>query len=868
MRHRGVVAWSDRAAGPGVVLEQTMNTMSMLGIAGAAIVATVSSGQNVPGVGIEPGIVPNEIVVQFDPVAVQIIGAVGELAAARTMIPTIDAVGLDLGVAEIRPQFPGAATVARNRPDLPDLSGWHVVRFDPRTATPEEAVARFAADPFVRSAETIGIHPLLATPNDGNYPSQWHLNNPSGADIGAPAGWDLQTGSPAITVAVLDSGVRYYHKDLGGAAASPSNPGATAGNIWINVAERDGIPGVDDDGNGYVDDWVGYDFVTGATQCWTGEDCDGIDNDPRDFDGHGTHCAGIVAAISNNGYAVASPAGGWGNGTLQSTADGVRIMSLRMGWSGNSFGQKVGYVRMDYAASAFYYAAVNGARIASCSWGSSNSGGIAAALDYFIGSGGLVFVAAGNANNQTAGYLNSRADCYSVAATDQTDRKASFSSYGTWVDISAPGVGILSTYHVWNDPAPDYVATLDGTSMATPLVASVAAAVWSANPSWTASQVWNQLVATSVDIDPLNPSFAGRLGAGRVDFAAAVAGGGGGGGCDPATCDDGDPCNGIETCVDGVCVPGSITDCNANGIDDGCELAGNDCNANGIPDDCDIAAGSADCNANGVPDECEGGDPCGGGGGGSVILMSFKANTAVPGLGTVRDEDIVAFDTATGTWSLHFDGSDVGLGGFQIDALAVLPSGDLLLSFTAAGTVGGLTGVDDSDIVRFVPTSLGNTTAGSFVRYFDGSDVGFSTNDEDIDALGILEDGSLILSTLGNGSAGGVSFTDEDLLRFVPTSLGGNTAGSLSMYFDGSDVGLTTNAEDIDAVSVLPSGLISLSTQGVFSVPGVSGRSEDLVDFSPTTLGGQTSGTFSMFFVGIDAGLAGTANIGSAEEIP
>ena len=156
------------------------------------------------------------------------------------------------------------------------------------------------------------------------------------------------------------------------------------------------------------------------------------------------------------------------------------------------------------------------------SWGSSNTGGLGTAVTYFINAGGLVFKAAGNSNNQTADYLCSRTDVYSVAATDQADKKASFSSYGTWVDISAPGVSIYSTYHNHALPANDYVASLSGTSMATPLVASVAAAVWSKHPDWNRTQVWDTVKNNVDDISALNPSFAGKLGAGRVNLQKAL----------------------------------------------------------------------------------------------------------------------------------------------------------------------------------------------------------------------------------------------------------------------------------------------------------------------------------------------------------
>jgi subtilisin family serine protease len=855
-------------------------------------------------------IVSDEIVVVFDELTAAQIEAVGQvLGGANGELPfvgvqAIDELGPALGVSGLRKQFPPADPTEARLAGLPDLSGFYVIHFNPDLATPEQVVAAYLAAPGVVHAEVIGIHPIYATPNDGNYSSQWHLNQASDKDMDAPEAWDIETGDPAIIVAVLDTGVRYYHKDLGGSAASSSNPGAADGNIWINLAEKNGTAGVDDDGNGFIDDWVGYDFVTGLTGCSTGEDCSTADNDPRDFNGHGTHCAGNVAAINNNGYATASPSGGWGNGTLQPTANGSKVMCMRIGWSQSGGG----YVRMDFAAQAFYYAADNGARIASCSWGASNSGGVATAINYFLANGGLIFKAAGNANNQTADYMCARSDIYCVAATSQTDAKASFSSYGTWVDISAPGVSIMSTYHNSSDPANDYVASISGTSMATPLTAGAAAAVWSRNPGWTASQVWTQLRDTTDNIDAQNPSYVGLLGSGRVNLYNAV---NTGTGCnDNSECDDGDPCNGVETCVGGTCQPGPITDCNSNGIDDGCEPDGdgdgvidgcdgcpNDGNKTspgacgcgvpdtdgdgdgtpdcidgcpsdgnktspgqcgcGVPDtdsdgdgvaDCnDVCPGgddNADCDGDGTPDACDP-DACPSG---PTVLMAFNTATSVPGVGTVENEDIVAYDAGSDTWSLYFDGSDVGLSGFAIDAFDVLGDGTLIFSFTAAGTIGSVSS-DDSDLLRFTPTSLGGTTAGTWSMYFDGSDVGLSTNGEDVDAASVLSDGRILISTTDAPTVSGLSgLADEDLIAFTPTSLGSTTAGTWAYYFDGSDVGLATSSnEDVDAAAVRSSGSILLSTIGSFSVASVSGADEDIFEFTPTSLGSSTSGSFSMY---------------------
>jgi hypothetical protein len=236
--------------------------------------------------------------------------------------------------------------------------------------------------------------------------------------------------------------------------------------------------------------------------------------------------------------------------------------------------------------------------------------------------------------------------------------------------------------------------------------------------------------------------------------------------------------------------------------------------------------------------------------------MAFADNAVIPGVGTVTNEDIVAYDLGTGTWSWIFDGSDVGLGAFAIDGMQLLSDGRILLSFTAAGTIGGIS-TDDSDVLQFTPTSLGSTTAGAFAMLFDGSDVGLTLDDEDVDAIGVTSAGQLVISTLGPFGVTGVSGQDEDILVFNATSFGTNTAGSFQMYFDGSDVGLsTTTSEDVDAADLTADGTILLSTVGNFSVSGASGTSQDIFEFFPTALGSTTAGSYSMFLdlstVGID----------------
>lgn len=742
-------------------------------------------------------IVADEFIVEFDEVATDALETNRMGGDGLVGLKDLDALCQFHGVKLIRKQFQSTIGRGLDAKNLPDLSGYTVVQIDLNVTTLADAMADFAADPLVRHVEPIGIHPIYATLNDSSYASQWHLNQTSDKDIDLPEALDLQNGDPSQIVAVLDTGVRYYHKDLGGVNASSTATTSIGGNIWLNLTEKNGTAGVDDDGNGFVDDWVGYDFVSAAiATCFTGEDCTTADNDPRDFNGHGTHCSGIVGAINNNGYGVASPAGGYGNGAQAANGDGARVMCLRIGHSALSGTTEVGYVRMDYAASALIYAANNRAHIATCSWGSSNSGGIAAACDFFIAAGGLIFKAAGNAGTTTADYMCGRTDIYSVAATDNTDKKASFSSYGTWVDISAPGVNIYSTYHNHGVPASDYVAAMSGTSMATPLVAGCAANLWSHFPTWTAAQVWARLKSSAENIDAANASYIGQLGAGRVNIHRALtdAGGGGGGGS---------------------------------------TLSGK-------------------------------------------VLISVLGTATLGAAGAVADEDIAQYDGATGVWSLYFDGSDVGLSAVAIDALAVQADGTLLISIDTDSTVAGLTGgpsgtsVDDSDIIKFTPTTLGATTAGTWSFYFDGSDVGLTTSNEDVDAISILPNGAIGISTLGDPSVTGLSgLADEDIIGFTPTTTGSVTAGTWSYYFDGSDVALDTSSnEDIDAFYVTSAGVSTFSTVGAFSVTGLSGLDEDAFKFTPTSTGTTTAGSFASYFVAAQRGVPTSANINAIHWLP
>jgi hypothetical protein len=217
----------------------------------------------------------------------------------------------------------------------------------------------------------------------------------------------------------------------------------------------------------------------------------------------------------------------------------------------------------------------------------------------------------------------------------------------------------------------------------------------------------------------------------------------------------------------------------------------------------------------------------------------------------VKDEDILEFNG--GSYTLLFDGSAVGVGSGDVDAFYFIDADSILISFDGSLTISGVGAVADSDIVRFDATRLGlNNTAGTFTMYFDGSDVGLDTSAEDIDAIELLADGRLLISTEGNFSVAGVSALDEDVVAFTPTSLGPNTSGAWAMYFDGSVVGLTSSGEDVDGLSIATNGDLYLSTRENFAVPGISGTDEDIFVCKPSAARPIISCTYAptLFFDG------------------
>jgi subtilisin family serine protease len=342
-------------------------------------------------------------------------------------------------------------------------------------------------------------------PND-LHSAQWYLRNTTvgGGDTRALGGWAESLGDTNVVVAVLDSGVDWHHPDLGG-----PHPDKVNGAMWTNWTEYYGTAGVDDDGNGYVDDFRGWDYVgLPAESLWPGEDPGPPDNDPMDFHGHGTAVAGCISPITDNGIGIAG------------IAPGCKIMAVRIGYAADEGGV---YGLMSYMAQGFVYATANGADIINLSYGTVYYSAFASAVQAALDAGLVICVSAMNENNDVAGYLQALGDdrILTVAASTNSDIKSDFSSYGTWVDVTAPGSGIYTTAFNHQTGESTY-ASVQGTSFASPITAGACALILSAEPGFNSAQVAALIQDSCDNIDHLNPGFGGRLGAGRINIQKAL----------------------------------------------------------------------------------------------------------------------------------------------------------------------------------------------------------------------------------------------------------------------------------------------------------------------------------------------------------
>ncbi len=431
-----------------------------------------------------------------------------------TGIATLDKVLNEFDADSLRPVFERAERPKVNS-GMQDLTRFYEISF-PEDADLGAIIRTLMQNPHVRVAEPVPIYRMDAAPNDPLYGSQWSMSPPT-PDPQFYNAWDSETGSDSIKVAIIDTGVLYRHADL-------------AGNIWVNpgedidqdgiVYDNDDLNGVDDDGNGFVDDLIGYDFLTSLSGGPApGEDGSVRDSDPNDFDGHGTHVAGTVAAMNNNSAYVTGVAGGWYGG--HRSMRGVRIMCVRAGGH-NAAGQ--GLFNSNDIAAAFDYARLMGANVINLSVSDrSYSSARAAAIANALNAGITYCHSAGNEDTSEAGF-DALPGVLSVAATNRFDQKwrwddSSGSNFGDWVTVSAPGQDIVST--VSNAYAAG-TANYTGTSMAAPHAAGLSALIRSAMPSLTRQQADSILVNTADNIDAQNPLYVGLLGSGRINAYAAM----------------------------------------------------------------------------------------------------------------------------------------------------------------------------------------------------------------------------------------------------------------------------------------------------------------------------------------------------------
>jgi len=468
------------------------------------------------------GIKQGSVLVKFKP---QLTGVLTNLnlnnvsGTLNTGIQTLDKVNTQLEATQMKRVFPfSAKNDAKHKKH--GLHLWYEITF-PASVSPMEAVAKYGVVSEISLAEPIREKSFkegeikyapdmksgtVSEPfNDTYLVDQWHYNNTgalnnsvAGGDINLYNAWEIETGKSNVIVCIVDGGIDVDHEDL-------------AANMWINEAEKNGEEGVDDDGNGYVDDMHGFNFTSnvGAISAHN----------------HGTHVAGTVAAVNNNGIGVAGVAGGSGNG------DGIRLMSAQIfsntGAGGNS-------------AAALVYGADNGAVISQNSWGYTSPGYVEQvildAIDYFIAEagyytgspmkGGVVIFASGNSNTELDMYPGFYDKVIAVAALGPDLIRSPYSNFGSWVDIAAPGgTEMYGLDHDVLSTLPDNkYGYMQGTSMACPHVSGVAALVVSkfGGSTFTNEDLKLQILTGTRDVDVLNPDYTGKLGIGYMDASWAL----------------------------------------------------------------------------------------------------------------------------------------------------------------------------------------------------------------------------------------------------------------------------------------------------------------------------------------------------------
>ncbi len=341
----------------------------------------------------------------------------------------------------------------------------------PKAYTVPDIVSLWSDIDIVEKCEPNYVSQTQDVPSDTLFDRQWSLENQhyEGSDLHITDAWEVESGDPDVIVAIIDMGFDMTHEDL-------------QENLWQNPGE---IPdnGIDDDHNGYVDDIIGWDFVN-QSKGTDDPDCDwsGEDNDPTaKLSSHGNRVWGVLGATTDNGIGIAGIAGN------------CKMMLIRAGFYNED---DTAVLSSAHIAKGLIYAADNGARVINISSGSNRySESYKAALAYAINKGALVVCSAGNEGTDTPCYPSSYnlTGILSVGASTPQDKMAYFSNYGDWVDVSAPGQYIMTTL------LDDRYGETQGTSFASPMVAGVAALLFSRFPGWTPAMVQDRIMNT-VDI--------------------------------------------------------------------------------------------------------------------------------------------------------------------------------------------------------------------------------------------------------------------------------------------------------------------------------------------------------------------------------
>lgn len=396
------------------------------------------------------------------------------------------------------PSFAGAREMVSARADLAakskrgprrssskvDVGLYYRVHCTPGTSIENFINELYQTGNFERVEPEYANH-LVYTPNDPSQGNQYYLNT-----IRAFEAWNITTGSSAITIGIVDSGGDLVHEDL-------------AANLYTN--SLDPVNGTDDDGNGYIDDNQGWDFVGNAESNLNDPNFIGDNNTQLLESGvtHGINVAGCASPVTDNNKGIA----GVGFNT--------RIM-----WTKHSADNPSNPTAIFLGYDGILYAAERGVDIINISWGGSfRSEIIQDLVTYITGDLGILIVAAAGNNGIEAEFYPAAYDgVLSVTATNQSNVRAPFSSIGTWVDVSAPGVGIFTTSFGNN-----YTST-QGTSFSSPITAGAAALVMAHFPSYTPQQVAEQIRVTSnaAELNAANPALVGRMGHGLLDIYAAL----------------------------------------------------------------------------------------------------------------------------------------------------------------------------------------------------------------------------------------------------------------------------------------------------------------------------------------------------------